>query len=504
MHDFDGYYHPASEAELVDLVHMARERGLPLRVRGSAHSIPAAIHTDARLHGHGRAIDVMLDRYGAVRFDDERMQVTVEAGCHLGDDPRDPTALATWNVSLLAQLQRRGWALPDLGGVSHQTVSGFVLTGSRGGTIIHSFEATLVALRCIDGRGQVREYRRGQDSEFDALACSFGLLGVVSTLTLQCVPSYDVIGQEDITGERDCAIDLFEPGASGLAAFLRRSEYARLLWWPQAGVRRVVVWHARRMAEHDYDEHTGARGRLRAKPYLAMPETSTSPALNQLASAAMQWLGGKFYDLVEHARALPVPAAVGTMAAPVFERRVLPAVLGEFVPLDAGKPQRFWDSWCRALPMDNQMSEAALPTSFTELFVPLDQADAVMRTLREHFANGGLAATGIYIFEFYAAAASTAWLHPAYERDSLRIDVFWFERSLGDREAFFQKFWRLLAPFDYRLHWGKHLPRDPAFCAEYLRPRYPRWDEFLAFRREQDPDDSFLTAHWRRALGIER
>src|SRR5689334_21694243 len=104
----DGYHHPASEAELVDLVLMARERGLQLRVRGSAHSIPAAIHTDARLRGRGRAIDVMLDRYGAVRFDDARMQVTVEAGCHLGDDPRDPTALASWDVSLLAQLERRG------------------------------------------------------------------------------------------------------------------------------------------------------------------------------------------------------------------------------------------------------------------------------------------------------------------------------------------------------------------------------------------------------------
>ena len=51
--DARGYVHPRSEQEICDIVRYARERGLAVRVRGSAHSVPAAIHSDARLQGFG-------------------------------------------------------------------------------------------------------------------------------------------------------------------------------------------------------------------------------------------------------------------------------------------------------------------------------------------------------------------------------------------------------------------------------------------------------------------
>ena len=114
----DGFFHPTSEGELVRLVRAARLEGVKLRVRGSAHSVARAIYTqdgEGVEPGRRRHFDVMLDRYIGVTFDDARMRVTVQAGCHLGHDPRDPTRTATWENSLLAQLEKRGWALPDLG-----------------------------------------------------------------------------------------------------------------------------------------------------------------------------------------------------------------------------------------------------------------------------------------------------------------------------------------------------------------------------------------------------
>jgi FAD/FMN-containing dehydrogenase len=496
----DGFFHPASESDLVALVHTARARRVQLRVRGSAHSVPAAIYSDSRLRGRAGAIDVMLDRYTGVSFDDARMQVTVEAGCHLGDDPRDPTRLASWDVSLLAQLERRGWALPDLGGVTHQTVSGYVLTGSCGGTIIHAFEDALVAIRCIDGTGRTHTLRRDVEPEFDAVACSFGLLGIVSTLTFACIRSFHILGRESVTSEDDCAIDLFGAGPTGLEAFLRTTEYSRLMWWPRAGVRRIVVWQARRMREDDYGEATGSPTSFRPKRYAAMGELSNSLRVNRGAGELAQWVGGKFFDVIEGVRTIgPARRQPG---AGLVERRLVPAVLGAFVPVDTNGPQIFWDTWSRGLPMDNQMSESSLPTTFTEIFVPLAATASIMQRLRDHFVDGGLAATGMFIFELYAARASRQWLHPAYARDSLRVDVFWFERNRGDRERFFQQFWQLLVPFDYRLHWAKHLPSDPAHGADYLRPRYPRWAEFLALRSVMDPDGLFLSSYWRRALGI--
>jgi hypothetical protein len=82
------YVHPTTEKELVTLVQKAQSEGLALRVRGSAHSVYRAIYTDESPPGN---INVQLDRYNRIlHWDTARKRVTVQAGCHLGVDPRDP------------------------------------------------------------------------------------------------------------------------------------------------------------------------------------------------------------------------------------------------------------------------------------------------------------------------------------------------------------------------------------------------------------------------------
>ena len=510
----DGFFHPTSEAELGMLVRAARRAGVKLRVRGSAHSVARAIYTDdgPATPARRRHFDVMLDRYIGVTFDDARLRVTVQAGCHLGHDPRDPTRTSTWENSLLAQLERRGWALPDLGGVTHQTVSGFLMTGSCGGTVTHAIEDAVVGWRLVDGTGTVHAIERdSNDPRFHAVGCSLGLLGVISTVTLQCVPRYDIVGREDITAEDDTAYELYGDGEAGLEGFFRRTEYARLMWWPQAGVRRVSTWQARRMRENEYNELTGPRGALRPKAYSALGDGIPSPKLSRVANLAAQAAGGMFYDgLAAAARgfeplaraSLPV-RAVGDRLRDEFRARVLPTILRQFTQTSV-VPQRFWESWCHGLPMDNQMSDESLPTAFTEIWLPLERAGEVMRALREHYDRAGYEATGSFICEVYAARRTQAWMHPAYERDSLRIDLFWFARNHGDpTRGWFVQFWRLLRPFAYRLHWGKYLPSDPELGALHLRRHTPRWDDFLELRKSMDPDGVFLTGYWRAALGIE-
>ncbi len=500
----DGYFHPSSEDELCELVRAARRLGKQVRVRGSAHSLKQAIQTDGAEH-----YDVLLDRYIGVRFDDELGQVTVQAGCHLGRDPRDPTRTSTWENSLLAQLTARGWALPDLGGVSHQTVAGFLSTGSCGGSVMHAIEDAVVGYRLVDGTGRVHSFSRG-DEHFDAIGCSLGLLGILSSVTFQCIPSYDIIGRETICEEQSTPYQLYGDGEAGLEGFLRRTEYARLMWWPQRGVQRVSTWQARRMAPRDYAPHTGSPGALKAKPYLALGDAVTQPHAASALNQAAQAVGGLLYDGLAQATRLYSPlAARGTLAKKAgqlvrnaFAERVLPPILRAFVPTD-GPPQHFWDSWHDGLPMDNQMSEASLPTQFTEIWVPLEQTGEVMRALREHYDRGGYDATGAYICEVYAARRTSGWMHPSYGRDSLRIDLFWFARNTEDpTSTWFVQFWELLKPFGYRLHWGKFLPKDPALGHQYLRQQLPRWDDFMALRQAMDPDGLFLTRYWREALGL--
>lgn len=500
----DGFFHPATEDDLVALVRLARREGAQLRVRGAAHSVAGAIYTDGAPRGRPdrRHVDVMLDRHAAVSFDDARRQVTVQAGCHLGRDPRDPTGTSRWDNSLLAQLEARGWALPDLGGVSHQTVAGFLATGSCGGSVRHSVSEAVVGWRVVDGLGRVRTYTRDRDEDFDAFGCSLGLLGVISAVTFQCVERYDIVGREDLTDERACAYALFGDGEIGLEGFLRRTEYARLMWWPQDGVRRVVTWQARRMVAGDYEARTGPPGALRPKRYSALGDVVPDERLRPAANLASQAAAGLMYEAIARAKgSLADPSLARRLARPALTGTVLPALLRRFVPL--APPQHFWDSWCRGLPMDDQISDALLPTEFTELWVPLERAGEAMRALRGHYDRHGYDATGAFICELYAAGRNAGWMHPGYGRDSLRVDLFWFGRNPGDpTRGWFVQFWELLRPFAYRLHWGKHLPADPALGRDHLRKNTPRWDDFLALRAALDPDGVFVTRYWREALGI--
>src|SRR5262249_7610315 len=94
----DGCYHPATEAELCELVRHARAHGKQLRVLGSSHSVWSAIVTD---HFAGPAtpadeLQLVLDRYTRVfepkpdPTNPSAKLVEVQAGCHLGASPLRP------------------------------------------------------------------------------------------------------------------------------------------------------------------------------------------------------------------------------------------------------------------------------------------------------------------------------------------------------------------------------------------------------------------------------
>lgn len=501
--DADGYYHPSNEEEICSLIRYAASHNLQVRVRGSAHSIAKAIYADGSSirNSHDavpndQMIHILLDRMRKVVVHQELMQVTVEAGCHLGVDPNDPSGTSSLYNSLCRQLDELGWALPDLGGVDHQTVAGFIATGSSGGSIKHSIYDAIVKLRLIDGTGKVHEVSPDDHADlFYAAGVSLGLLGIITSVTFQCVDRYDLKGQEAITHIEKAQVQLFDQGERGVASFYQRTDYSRMLWWPQAGVGKLVVWQAQRI----YDR--GAK--WKRKPYKEVPWIFGSPTL-------VTWVGGMGYTLLgrwrtyvkkllrDGVRAEKLIRFMSRKWEPWLARTIINA----FTPVDKKDPQRFEDTWWQGLPLDNQIEDRLLPTDFTELFIPLEQSAEVLRCLKAHYEENGLRATGTYACEIYAAKRSPFWLSPAYGEDMVRIDIFWFRKNDRDPvKEFYPQFWELLKRFNYRLHWGKFLPDDPAMPA-YLRSVYPRWDDFMRLRNAMDPDQRFVTSYWRQCLGI--
>jgi D-arabinono-1,4-lactone oxidase len=570
----DGFRHPSSEEELIALVRAASGQGRRLRVRGAAHSVSHAVYTDPAGDEPNRVqqqvppasedFNVMLDRYRGWRVrDEERRLVEADAGIHLGADPSDPTGTATLETSLLHQLfAQKGWMLSNLGGITHQTVSGFVGTGSSGGSVTHSVNDNLWGVRVIDGAGEVHELTRDDpDPEpFYAMAPHLGLLGVVSTVILQCEDSYNIAGQEAVTTIEDCAVDLFGaggPGRPSLEQFLRETEYARIEWWPQRGAERVLVWEAQRLAPepdfvpHPYEEFTNRPEQ--AEVFISLLYTIVGN-LSDLSHARPQlertfarvdnllelepWvrelgrIGEGLARFLDHAAEHGVEAAIAVLEpfAHVMGREIpelFPRLLSSFITLDSekegaqrGQPQRFQDYAWEGLPMDNAADDELVPTEFTEIWVPLGRTQEVMVLLRTYFtepadAEEAYRRTGLYAWELYAAKPTRLWLAASYStgedewRDgAFRIDPYWFAANPGDpSETFYPQFWELLRDhgIPFRLHWGKFQPAaDPAHreWVDYFRAQYPRWDDFLALRAQRDPNDTFLTRYWRDRFGL--
>jgi len=464
----DGFYHPASEEELVGLVKAAYHEGCQLRVRGAAHSVAHAIYTDPlgeipndvqrQSPPPGARINVMLDRYyDCWVVDGTRRLVEAQAGIHLGEDPSDPTGTATLESSLLSRLSKKGWTLSDTGGITHQTVSGFTATGSSGGSLQFSVNQNLFGMRVIDGTGKlhVLSVDDPDPDEFYAMSPNLGLLGVVSTVTFKCVETFNISGQEAVTTIDNCAVDLLGDGGPrrpSFEEFLRDAEYARVVLWPQRGAQRVLVWQCQQIRPQlgfrpvRYQEFTNQPeaaqvalsvlltiiGNLddlsRAKPKLEATFDQLDGVLALLA--AQQGLGavGRLLaKFLSHVVELGVDTAI-TLLEPFAGLiraelpNIFPSLLEIFVSLDSdkpgmskGEPQSFRDSAWQGLPMDNQADDELVPTEFTEAWVPLGRTQQVMRLLNDYFTepsddHEAYRRTGTYAWELYTAMPTRFWM----------------------------------------------------------------------------------------------
>nr|MDQ3934848.1 FAD-binding protein [Actinomycetota bacterium] len=448
--DRDGLHHPSSEDEVRELIEWARRRELPLRVIGTGHSVDPAILARDGLH-------VALDRFDGIRYDDVRMRVTAGAGRRLGGNPRDGSPVES---GLCWALEKRGWALPVTAGVTHQTVAGFLMTGSAGGSRTHALTEQVVGLRLVDGTGEVHDLAPGDD-RFDAAGVSMGLLGVVTEITLQCVERFDVEGEERVVS----AAELDEA-----EALLAGNEYARAYWWPQRGVDKLAVWTARAVPGPPSDE---------PRPYRLLPEIAGSMTPAQAVAGT----------------------AIGSACRAGRWNRGLTALYNAFLP--DGEEQSFRDAWWRVLPQDDELDERFFDSTWCELWIPAEATEDAIARLREHYRTGGAAATGAYTLEIYGAPPSRFWMSPGYGRASTRLNVCWHERSKGDpRECYFPQFWSLLGDLGFRMHWGKHRFPDPARAAAHARAAHPRLPDFLELREKMDPDGVFLSDYWREQLGV--
>lgn len=178
-------HHPETEDELARIVAGARR----VRALGTGHSFSRVADTTGDL--------VALDRLPrTVEIDQAAGAVTVAAGITYAE--------------LTARLHRAGLALASLASLPHISVAGSVATGTHGsGDRLPCLSAAVRGLTLMGPDGAQSELRRG-DPGFDGAVVALGALGVVTRLTLDVEPAFQVsqrvyqhVALDELTGRLD-------------------------------------------------------------------------------------------------------------------------------------------------------------------------------------------------------------------------------------------------------------------------------------------------------------
>jgi len=119
-----------------------------------------------------------------LKLDREHQTVTVEAGVRYGE-------LGRW-------LDRAGFALHNLASLPHISIGGAGATGTHGsGNSLGNLATAVSALELVTADGELLNFSREKDDEtFDGIVVSLGALGVVTNLTLNVCPSFQM--QQDV------------------------------------------------------------------------------------------------------------------------------------------------------------------------------------------------------------------------------------------------------------------------------------------------------------------
>jgi len=118
------------------------------------------------------------DLPAAVVVDHEAQTVSLSAGVKYGD--------------LIKTLNHEGVALHNLASLPHISVAGAIATATHGSGVTSGNLATAVAkLEMVQSSGEIFAISRGEP-DFDGMVVGLGALGVVTRITLDVQPAYQV------------------------------------------------------------------------------------------------------------------------------------------------------------------------------------------------------------------------------------------------------------------------------------------------------------------------
>ena len=414
---------PRNEAEISAAVKDAAAAGLQVRALGSGHSFTPAAATA------GLALDLSLWS-GITAADTRTGLVTARSG----------TTLRALN----AAAAEFGLALANLGDIDAQTIAGALSTGTHGtGARLGGLATQVEALDLVLADGSLVSCSASAWPElFAAARVGLGAVGVITAVTLRCVPSFTLAADE-----RPMPVEQVIEQFDSLAA---ANDHFEFYWFPYG--RQALVKRNNRLAPD---------GRA---PSARMPGWRRVWEFEVMENAA-------FGTLCRLGRAVPrlIPKLNQLSSAALSARSYTDASYRVFVT-----PRRvhFVES---------------------EYAVPRESLADVLGELRR--AVPRLAEPVMFPVEVRVAAADDIWLSTGYGRDTAYVAIHQYT-GLPYR-AYFDLFESVVAEAAGRPHWGKMHSLDAA----RLGPLYPPFDDFRQVRAQVDPEDRFGNPYLSRVFG---
>ena len=165
----DKVHYPSKVEEVQELV----QKQDKLKALGSRHSFNRIADSTHHL--------VSLEKMNkVVSLDKSVHTITVEAGARYGD--------------IAPYLHENGYALPNLASLPHITVVGACATATHGSGIKNSnLSSSVSAIEFVDASGQLVTLSKQKDPEvFSGAVVGLGALGVVTKVTLDLLPTFDM------------------------------------------------------------------------------------------------------------------------------------------------------------------------------------------------------------------------------------------------------------------------------------------------------------------------
>jgi FAD-linked oxidoreductase len=415
-------YWPKAVGAIADAVKDAAAADLTVRALGSGHSFTAASATK------GAALD-LSGWAGVVSADAGSGIVTVRSG----------TTLRALN----ADLDALGLAMPNLGDIDAQTISGAISTGTHGtGARLGGIAAAVEALELVTADGSlVRASATENPDLFGAARVSLGALGVITTVTLRCVPAFRLAADERPMPLEDVLARFTE--------FAGGNDHFEFYWFPYG--RNALVKRNNRVSD---------------------PGTAPQP----LAAWRRFWE----YEVMEN-------AAFGALCR---LGRVVPPLIRPLGRLTAAtlSPRCYTDTSHRVFVTPRRVRFVE-----SEYAVPREAVLDVLAELRS--AVSRLSEPVMFPVEVRVAAADDIWLSTAYGRDTAYIAIHQYTGL--PYQAYFAAFESIAAAVGGRPHWGKLHTLD----ASRLHGLYPRFADFLRIRDRMDPGRRFANPYLEQVFG---